>query len=126
MPETNRVTPVLAAQSLAMRPLFSRSTWERALLASTLPANAKAVGLALAHLAGDAGYIPPGRIHGTRPMATLVSLRPRLVSISKGVLQGQGFITRPPAEGWTGEVSRPITLTLPPERQEPAHTGEQP
>ncbi|MGW3417030.1 hypothetical protein [Streptomyces phaeochromogenes] len=127
MPEPiTRVTPVLAAQSLAMRPLFSRSTWERALLASTLPSNAKLVGLALSHLAGDVGYIPPGRVHGTRRMARLVSLPPRLVSVSKGVLQGAGFFDRPPAEGWTGDDCRPITLTLPPERQEPAHTGGQP
>lgn len=126
MPETNRVTPVLVAQSLAMRPLFSRSTWERALLASTLPPNTKLVGLALAHLAGDAGYIPPSRIHGTRRMASLASLPPKVVSGSKKRLEGEGFFERPSDEDWTADDCRPITLTLPPERQEPPHTGEQP
>lgn len=128
MPESiTRVTPVLAAQRTPVRPPFSRSTWERALLASTLPANEKLVGLTLAHLAGDVGYIPPSRIQGVRYLAKRVSLSQRLVRISKGVLEAEGFFERPPVEGWEAQVCRPILLTLPGcDRQEPAHTGEQP
>lgn len=121
------VTPAYAAQSLAMRPLYNREAWERALLASNLPANAKLVGLALAHLASDAGYLPAGRIQSVRRMGPLVSLAPRLVRISKNVLGGEGFIRRPHAGGWTNpDLCRPITLTLRPARSEPPHTGEQP
>lgn len=118
----NRATPRSAAESLAMRPLYSRDTWERTLLASKLPERTKLVGLALAHLASDTGYLPAGRVQGCRRMAPLVSLAPRFVRISKNVLEAEGFIRRPHVEGWNEELCRPITLTRP----APSHTGAQP
>lgn len=127
MTESNDRAPgAVAAQSLAMRPLYSRTRWEEALLASDLHQNARLVGLLLAHLAGDAGHIPRGKVQGTRHLAPLVRLKPRFVTVSKNCLEARGFIERPPADGWTANVCRPITLTLPaqrPERPKSSHTG---
>ncbi|MFD9445485.1 hypothetical protein ACFWBR_42430 [Streptomyces sp. NPDC060006] len=123
----SRATPASSAvQSLAMRPLYSRTRWEGLLLASTLHVNAKLVGLVLSHLAGDAGHIPPGRIQGSRALAVLAGLKPHFVRVSKGALTAAGFTELPRVEDWTSNVCRPITLTLPPVPPVPFHTGEQP
>lgn len=127
MPEPiTRVTPALVGQSLAMRPLFSRHAWERAVLDSGLHPHAKLLGLALAHHAADSGYLPPGHVQDARRLAPELGVSGKFTRMSLNVLQNEGYIKRPPIEEWREQLPRPVTLTLPPERQEPPHTGERP
>ncbi|MEW2570467.1 hypothetical protein [Streptomyces sp. NPDC047070] len=113
--------PERAAQSPVARPLYDRARWEQALLASGLQANAKFVGLALASLAGDAGYLPAGNVQSVRHIARLVGLQPNPVRVAMTALGVEKFILRPRAEGQSRTVGRPITLTLP-----SSHTGGHP
>ncbi|MEV0112332.1 hypothetical protein AB0H77_03610 [Streptomyces sp. NPDC050844] len=127
MPETiTRAAPSMLPTVPRLTTTYSRRRWERAVLDSGLHPHAKLLGLALAHHAGDSGYLPPGHVQDARRLAPEVGLSGKFTRMSLNVLQNEGYIKRPPIEEWREQLPRPVTLTLPPERQEPPHTGEQP
>ncbi|MEV6544419.1 hypothetical protein [Streptomyces sp. NPDC051665] len=122
-----REAPTPAA--LARPAGYDRHRWEEALLASGLPHdNAVLLGWALAHMAGDAGYLPAGTTSADR-LASRSRLNDRQVRFSLTQLDRAGLISRPDIRTWAPkELVRPITLTLPASsaRTEPPHTGEVP
>lgn len=123
-----RRPPLPAA--LAPRPtLYDRHRWEEALLAAPLEHHAaRLLGWGLAHFAGTRGYLPPGTTDAER-LSRPLRLSVKQVRMSLRQLQEAGLISRPDMRTWQPkELSRPITLTLPPaadggRREEPPHTG---
>lgn len=110
-------------------PPFDRRAWERALSATDLPHYAaRLLGWGLAHLAGDAGYLPPGTAAADR-LGRVCRLTGKQVRMSLQQLQERRLISRPDIRTWQPhDLIRPITLTIPPVdgvcREEPPHTGE--
>ncbi|MET7982548.1 hypothetical protein [Streptomyces sp. NPDC005281] len=109
-------TPAAIAQVLAPRTrnAYDRHRWEEALLATKVPHhNALLLGWTLAHMAGDAGYLPAGSTQMER-LAARAQINPKQARLSVMQLMQAGLVTRPDIETWEPrEVTRPITLTLP-------------
>jgi hypothetical protein len=115
---------------------YQREAWTRALLKSSLHPHARLLGLALAHLSGDGGYLPPGGPQHGEQLAAATGLFGKHVRLSLSQLGQRGFLSRPPMETWHEEAVRPLTLTMPPaatpasvaavgaQRTEPAHPAQ--
>lgn len=120
-----RPTPSLLAEPRPALP-YSRSAWERAVMAGNLQVHARLLAFVLAHHAGDSGYIPAGHVQDARHLAPQLGMSGKVVRISLNFLISEGYISRPPIQEWTQDRPRPITLTMPPRtgvRQEPPHPG---
>ncbi|MGW1035039.1 hypothetical protein ACWD4Z_22985 [Streptomyces antibioticus] len=117
--------------SVPVREPYDRETWTRLLLTSSLHPHARLVGLTLAHLAGDAGYLPPGGPQHGEQLARITGLFGKNLRMSLSQLTQGGWLSRPPIETWHALEVRPVTLTMPEdvtpasaaERTEPAHPG---
>lgn len=116
--------------TVPVRAPYDRHEWERAVMASSLHYHAKHVALALAHYGGDAGYLPAGGPQETRSLSAATGLFAKHVRFSLSQLQGRGLISRPGITSWRApdgaarEEARPVTLTMPPARTEPAQAGD--
>ncbi|MFJ2514669.1 hypothetical protein ACIPEL_15245 [Streptomyces griseoviridis] len=115
-----RAAPLPAPPAAAARPPapsgpagYDRHRWESALLATRLPhRNAVLLGFALAHLAGDAGYVPAGAT-GLRRLARYACLTERETRMSLTQLERRQLVERPAADTWEPQdIPRPITLTI--------------
>ncbi|MDX3748703.1 hypothetical protein [Streptomyces sp. AK08-02] len=124
-----RPTPSLLARPRPTPP-YNRSVWERAVLTGGLQVHARLLALVLAHHAGDSGHIPAGHVQDARNLAPEAGMSGKVVRISLNFLMAEGYISRPSILDWTGNLPRPVTLTMPPGdalvgvRMEPPHTGE--
>lgn len=120
--------PVTAAVALPVRS-YDRRVWEQAVMRGGLHPVAGVLAFVLAHYAGDAGYLPPGEFQHPDRLGEVSGMTARQVRVSMDALRDAGLVSRPPLRGWDKTKHgglRPITLTLPDERQEPAHTGGRP
>jgi hypothetical protein len=93
---------------------YNRHRWEQALIATPVPHhNALLLGWALAHVAGDAGYVAPGA-GDAASLAGPARLTPKQVRLFLRQLEKAGLISRPDIHTWQSrEVVRPLWLILP-------------
>lgn len=119
-----RPTPSLLAAARPTPPSYSRSAWEHAVMTGGLEAHARLLALVLAHHADDSGHIPAGDVQDARNLAPETAMAGKLVRLSLDFLLAAGYISRPSIHDWSGNRSRPITLTMPRQagaRREPPH-----
>ncbi|HKX69904.1 MAG TPA: hypothetical protein VJM75_01695 [Acidimicrobiales bacterium] len=105
---------------------FDRVRWEQALMSSDAHGQVRLVGFTLAHYALG-GQLPADSVQHSARMGRLTRLSQDRVRASLRDLERLGLISRPAVEGWSRDMPRPITLTVPETaRTEPPHTGERP
>jgi len=118
-------TPAAVAALVPRREAFDRHGWEARVMASDLHRNTRTVAFVLAHHGGDAGHLPSGGPQSAARLAHLARITPKQARLSLQQLEVRHFIARPPIGEWPPtSVVRPVTLTIPPARTEPAHCAE--
>lgn len=114
---SSRPTPASVARAAGMPP-YDRPVWTGRLMASGLPSDCRLVGLVLAHLAGPCGTLPAGGMHTSTHIAGKAGLKDHFVRVGLSLLETEGYLSRPSVRDWLDhQVTRPITLTLPPARR---------
>lgn len=103
------------AAAVPVRAAYDRHAWEAAVLASGMHRNTRIIAFVLAHLAGDAGYLPAGGAHSVGRLTHLARITPKQVRLALQQLTNWHYLERPDTRDWPAvhEV-RPVSLTVPP------------